>query len=187
MAFLEDLAAAHQAREGWYPGSLSQANNNPGNLRFQPYQHSLYGATPGLKNFASFPTYQAGFRALIDDLRAKITGHSTHIDYEKVPKPTFLDYVKVYAPAEDSNDPTSYAQFLVKRLSNYNIRLDTPLSVLASLVNGEISAVAAEPTMNITPQTRLQNLIRRLARTTNAGARSIISFTIQQLKKRIGS
>lgn len=145
MSFLQDLASAHRDREGWYPGSLSQRNNNPGNLRLQPYQAALYGAVQGEGGFARFPTPEVGFRALMDDLRAKITGHSTHIDYEKIPKPTLQDYVNVFAPAEDHNDPTSYAQFLVKRLSKYNVRLDTPLSVLASLVNGDIAAVPQEP------------------------------------------
>jgi hypothetical protein len=133
--FLTDLALAHQKHEGWYPGSLSQRNNNPGNLRLTLNQRQVYHAVPGDNNFARFPSYQVGLQALMDDLRAKITGHSAHIDYSK--NPTFLDYVRVYAPSDDGNNPNGYCQSLCKQLSEYSLHPDTPLSELAKLINGE--------------------------------------------------
>lgn len=96
----------------------------------------VYGAVPGDMNFAKFPTYEIGFRALQDDIRAKITGRSAHIDYSS--NPTFLDYIKVYAPAADSNNPASYTLALVRELNKagYNVNLDTPLTVLAGYLEG---------------------------------------------------
>src|SRR4051812_24569306 len=90
MSFLTDLALGHQQHEGYFQGSLSWRNANPGNLRLTPYQMTAYGAIAGYGGFARFPTYQAGFQALQDDLHAKLTGHSAHIDYAA--NPTFLDY-----------------------------------------------------------------------------------------------
>src|SRR3954452_9522821 len=111
--FLTDLALAHQKHEGWFPGSLSQRNNNPGNLRLTLSQRQAYKAVPGDGGFARFPSYQLGFQALMDDIKAKITGHSAHIDYSR--HPTFLDYVKVYAPSDDGNDPSGYCQALCRQ------------------------------------------------------------------------
>lgn len=125
MAFLDDLALAHQEHEGWYPGSRSYRNNNPGNLR--------NGPPSDRDGFTVYPTYRAGFDALKADLRAKLTGKSVWIDYSK--NPTFLDYVKVYAPKDDGNDPNGYAQALIRDLQQYHITLSTPLSDLAKLIN----------------------------------------------------
>lgn len=61
--FLEAQAQA----EGYYPGSLSYKNNNPGNLIFNKYTESL-GATKGEGNstheFAKFSTLEAGYAAM---------------------------------------------------------------------------------------------------------------------------
>ena len=178
MSFLQDLALAHRKHEGWYPGSVSQRNNNPGNLRLTAYQARVYGATKGERNFARFPTYAAGFAALTDDLRAKLTGYSAHINYSK--NPTFLDYVKVYAPKDDGNNPSSYAQALLNDLQRYGIRLDTPLSTLAGLIQGP-----QEPVMNLSPAERYDALIRRAARATEAGRRIILSAA-KALARRMG-
>lgn len=67
MSFLHDLALAHQTHEGWFPGSMSYRNNNPGNLRGKD------GA------FQIFPSYQAGFTALQNDLQAKIEGRAPSV------------------------------------------------------------------------------------------------------------
>jgi len=155
MTFLRDLALAHRTHEGWFPGSLSQRNNNPGNLRLTSYQRKAYGAVPGAGGFARFPSYEIGFQALMDDLRMKIMGQSAHIDYSG--NPTFLDYIKVYAPAEDRNDPNSYAQALVRDLSQYGITLSTRLSELAKL----ISQPAKESVFN--PREALRRLKRLIA------------------------
>jgi hypothetical protein len=153
--FLRDLALAHQKHEGWFPGSLSQRNNNPGNLRLTAYQRKAYGAVAGAGGFARFPSYDIGLQALMDDLRAKITGHSAHINYTR--NPTFLNYVRVYAPKEDGNNPDGYAQALIRDLSVYGITLKTPLSTLAKL----ISQPERVPVFN--PREALRRLNRLIA------------------------
>jgi len=138
--FLHDLAIAHRNHEGWYPpgrtpfpsGSLSWRNNNPGNLRLTAYQRRVYGAEQGQGGFARFPSYEVGLQALMDDLRAKITGNSAHINYRT--NPTFLTYIRVYAPKDDGNNPNGYTQALIRSLPQYNLRPDTPLSEMARLI-----------------------------------------------------
>ena len=160
MQFLRDLALAHQKHEGWFPGSLSQRNNNPGNLRLTPYQKRAYGAVAGSGGFSKFPTYDIGFNALMDDLKAKIRGNSAHINYSR--NPTFLDYVKVYAPAEDRNNPNSYTQALVRDLVKYGVTTSTPLSDLAKL----ISQPERIPVFN--PREALRRLARLIERAVGA-------------------
>lgn len=142
MSFLRDLALAHQQIEGFYrpgtpgfpKGSLSYRNNNPGNLRLSVYQKKAYGAVQGAGGFARFPTYEVGLQALVDDLQAKITGHSAHINYAK--NPTFLTYVHVYAPKDDGNDPNGYCQKLIKLLPQYPLTPNMQLSNMAYLIHG---------------------------------------------------
>lgn len=132
-SFLDRLAIAHQRHEGWYPGSVAFRQNNPGNLRYRDYQRA-YGAEKGDHGFAKFPSYALGFAALKNDIRAKIIGSSAHIDYTK--HPTFLDYIKVYAPSDDGNNPNSYTQSLIRQLPEWNLAPNTPLTYMATLING---------------------------------------------------
>ncbi len=130
MEVLKDLALAHQQREGWLIGSRSYRANNPGNLR------NLDGS------FRVFPKYIDGFIALENDLRAKIFGVAGSIKrYIKGTGKTydqlvFQEYVSIYAPSADHNDPIDYCAFLCDKLKKYNVRPSTKLSVLAQLVNG---------------------------------------------------
>ncbi|MBX4215379.1 hypothetical protein KW797_00290, partial [Candidatus Parcubacteria bacterium] len=130
--FLRHLALAHQHHEGYYKGSLAYRCNNPGNLR----------GPDG--NFRVFNSYEAGLAALEADLMAKITGSagSIHrfsaasgIPYEHL---TFQDYVSIYAPTGDGNDPIGYADALCKDLAIYNVQPGTLLPVLALLARGQI-------------------------------------------------
>lgn len=143
--FLHDLALAHQRHEGFgTPQAVSiNMNNNPGALRWHESQKSFGGVKPGARKpdgttnttgFTWFPDYDSGFSAMTADLNAKLTGKSRHIDYTA--NPTLLDYISVYAPSGDRNNPSSYANALVAELRSkgYNISVDTPLSVLATLV-----------------------------------------------------
>ncbi len=132
---LDVLAEAHQQHEGYGSANAKTitAGNNPGALRWTDGQ-AKFGGTPGPKGFTVFPSYEDGKKALIADLQAKLTGGSSHIDYSH--NPTFLDYVKVYAPTADGNNPNAYAQALVASLQDagYSVTLSTPLSQIASLL-----------------------------------------------------
>lgn len=132
--FLNDLALAHQKHEG-YGTKMAKTiteNNNPGALRWHPSQ-ARFGGKKDPRGFTKFPDYQSGFSALVADLSAKLNGSSKHINYDN--NPTLLDYVAVYAPVTDRNNPPAYANAIVNELRSkgYDVNLDTPLSTLASI------------------------------------------------------
>lgn len=172
--FLHDLALAHQTHEGWLEGSISRRHNNPGNLRWHP-SHAAFGGVkaPG---FTKFPSYEAGFRALMADLSAKITGQSKHIDYAK--SPTLLTYIRVYAPREDGNDPNGYAQAVVRFMQKrgWQIDIDTPLATLSQLILGKApkSPPKPRPVRSLqrgakrkaedSPEPRRSRILKRLAK-----------------------
>lgn len=118
---LEEWALAIQEFEGYKnqkqqppAGSLSYQNNNPGNLRWSPFES---GQSRG---FSTFSTYQKGFDALMHQLRIATTGES------KVYRPdmTLLRFFEVYAPSSDNNHPETYAKFVAKRLGvNVSIKI----------------------------------------------------------------
>ena len=57
--------------EGWALGSVAYRNRNPGNLRSSP---KAVGKDPN--GYAVFASFVDGYDALLDDLRAKFTGHT---------------------------------------------------------------------------------------------------------------
>lgn len=111
-----DLWCAYaQKREGWFPGSDSYENNNPGNLK---YLGQTLAINTGPKNgsvFCKFKTYADGYKTLYDMFLADCTGKSSVHPMTE----TILEYyqgiiehgiyVNGYAPASDNNDPVSYA------------------------------------------------------------------------------
>ena len=101
---------AIQNHEGWFEGSRSWRNNNPGNLR---YCSQALAINFDDKNFAVFANYNDGFTTLKNMIRNAAGGKS------KVYKPTMTiaDFFKVYAPAEDNNDPDAYAKAVAKAIN----------------------------------------------------------------------
>jgi hypothetical protein len=89
-----------QTIEGWYPGSKSYQNNNPGNLKFAD-QPGASGADS--QGFARFPDYQTGMAALHKQIALDASRGLS-----------IQDFAKKYAPSQDGNDPTSYAAQLAK-------------------------------------------------------------------------
>lgn len=179
MSFLFDLAKAHQTHEGYFPGSIAYRNNNPGNLRG-------IGGT-----FRKFATYAEGFSALVGDLFVKICNKSSAmtryykskgITYEMA---TFLDYIHVYAPKDDGNNPKGYTQVLCKALQKYNVKPCTLLSDLARLVRGEITRIpdSSIPVI-ISPDVRIKGLLRRRETTTDPSLRAFIDRLIERIQKR---
>ena len=172
MSFLADLARGHQIHEGYirpgitgYPrGSLSYRNQNPGNLRYVNTQ-KVFGGAPGEGGFARFPSYEAGFQALMADIRAKLTGKSAHINYAKNPR--FLDYVRVYAPEADGNAPDRYCAALCKALAAYGVTPQTPLSDLARIIEREdfdpaMARQRAQRMAERSPEPRKGRIMRRI-------------------------
>ena len=175
-SFLYDLAKAHQQHEGWYPGSYAYRNNNPGNIR-----------GPG-GAFINFPTYEEGFGALKNDLRAKIFGTAGSVQrymkgsgktYEEL---VFQDYVSIYAPSADHNNPVNYCNALCQTLSKYLLTPSTPLFIMAQLVREEIDSVAYPPAPKMSPEQRLATAENAL-RFANADRRNLLLRLIDRLKK----
>lgn len=110
-------------------GTLAQRNNNPGNLRF----NNQKGATKGDAGFAKFNSYQEGYQALLNDIKAKQTGKTkTGLG----PNSSILDLMNVYSPAEDNNDPQRLASTLAQGLGvNVNSKIgDLDTKRLADLI-----------------------------------------------------
>lgn len=177
--FLKDLALAHMNHEGFYKGSRSQRNNNPGNLRDGPPQDG--------DGFTIFKDFNTGFAALEYDVKTKICGGSKHIDYSK--SPTFLTYVKVYAPTDDGNSPDSYCLALCSQLTRYNVKPTTPLTILAQLINQQIDIVPDPVKVQpvVPPEIRVAQLERRAANEKNPSLKQLILNVLNRLIARLKS
>jgi murein DD-endopeptidase MepM/ murein hydrolase activator NlpD len=93
-------------KDEWHPNArILKENNNPGALRWSPFQI-------GTKNkFAIFKTPYDGFKALVWDLEQKAKGNTrTKLNG----KSTILDFAKVWAPLQDGNNPFKYAENIVR-------------------------------------------------------------------------
>ena len=93
---IQTMALAIQDWEGWYEGSRSWRNNNPGNLKYAGQPGAISKDEEG---HAIFDSYQSGWNALIRQLEAAFFGTS------KVYKPSFslYEFFHVYAEANSEN------------------------------------------------------------------------------------
>ena len=112
-----------QQLEGWFAGSVSQSNNNPGNLVYANQPGATGASSSG---FAVFPTYQAGYQALLNQISLDASRGLT-----------IAQFAQKYAPASDGNDPASYAA---------QIAAATGLSVNDPLALADSGTVASVPT-----------------------------------------
>src|ERR1700678_1407098 len=112
---LQTLAQTIQTQEGYYPGTLAYTNNNPGNLIYV----GQAGASPGAGGVASFPTYNAGYQALLK----QIQNHPNR-------GVTIDQIMAIYAPAgQGSNNPSSYANTIA---NNLGVSTSTPVATAIS-------------------------------------------------------
>lgn len=132
-------AEATKKHEGWYVGSRSYRNNNPGNFKtsgISSYMKSLGSIGQDKDGFHIFPTYAKGWDALLQFLRdAKANDLIPYRNFatrrdatlRAAHKPegpkdakgrsvsTLYDFYQVYAPTGDNvvpgftNDPNAYA------------------------------------------------------------------------------
>lgn len=109
---IEDWAKAIQKHEGYYPGSRSYRNNNPGNFRCSTLVMGELGAIRCDDNFAVFPDFETGFRALCQFLTYACEGKLR--SYK--PEMTLYEFYAVYAPSGDGNYPRGYAEAVAKDL-----------------------------------------------------------------------
>jgi hypothetical protein len=118
-SLVTSIAAAIQQMEGWFPGSVSYRNNNPGNLRSGP---GMIGTDAN--GYAIFPDVATGEAALDAQIQ-------TNIDRGLNLQQFFAggNGYAGYAPSADNNNPTNYANFVA---SQVGIDTSTPLSQLQS-------------------------------------------------------
>ena len=108
----ERLAASIKQYEGWAPGSVSERNNNPGNLKFN---HQPGATGQDEKGFAIFKDYDSGWNALLHRVNLGIKGGRD-----------LNQFFATYAPAEDNNNPLDYSRTVGRWLGIApNARLDT--------------------------------------------------------------
>lgn len=117
---IEEWAESIKVYEGWFEGSRSWRNSNPGNLRFV-YQFGAIEKDD--KNFAVFDSYASGWNALIRQLQRAIHDPSVPPSLLYGPEMTFVEFFAGipdkylgYAPKADGNDPVAYALFVTQRL-----------------------------------------------------------------------
>lgn len=103
---LEPFCLAVRAHEGWYAGSRSWRNNNPGNCRYSSVGYAkMYGHVgKDDKNFAVFRDYATGWLYLNNLVKAKISAN---------PSQDFYAFFEVYAPSFE-NDSKHYAAVVAK-------------------------------------------------------------------------
>lgn len=91
------------------PGNRNYRNNNPGNCRYSSVGYAAkYGQVgKDAQGFAIFKDMDTGMLYLRNLVLEKV---------RKNPNQTILQFMSVYAPTSDGNNPVSYANFLAKRL-----------------------------------------------------------------------
>jgi hypothetical protein len=107
-----EWALAIQRHEGYFPGSASYRNNNPGNFRCSSLIMGELGATSCVNNLAVFPTYKKGLDALKQFLIYACTNQLRAYRGDM----TLLEFYEVYAPRADKNNPNNYAGAIAQEL-----------------------------------------------------------------------
>lgn len=106
---IELWAEAIKSFEGWFVGSRSHRNFNPGNIKFIGQKLAIGKDDKG---FAIFPTYKAGW----DTLTGMLTRAASGLSAVYKPTMTLAQFFSVYAPASDSNNPNKYAEFVAAKI-----------------------------------------------------------------------
>jgi len=102
---LEEMAKAIMDFEGWSEGSVSQRNNNPGNLKWANQTGAIGMDQQGHVIFESF---EAGWNGLINQLKLAFEDRSNVYTSND----TLYDFFGKYAEA--NSEP--YAEFVANRL-----------------------------------------------------------------------
>ena len=108
---IHEWALATQTFEGWFPGSRSYKNNNPGNIRYTGIFASMAIGKDD-KNFCVFSSYEKG----LDALKTLLTRAAKGLSSVYRPDDTLLQFYQKYAPASDNNHPETYARAIAKRI-----------------------------------------------------------------------
>lgn len=120
---MDAWADAIQQHEGWYVGSRSYRNNNPGNIKYVGQSLAVGQDTGG---FCIFKTYADGRKCLTDMLTRAAT---PPVEGKYSPDMTLAQFFAVYAPSSDNNNPDAYATFVAAKIG---VTVDTPIKNLLS-------------------------------------------------------
>lgn len=122
---LEAFADQIMHEEGWFPGSRSYRNRNPGNLR-----DSATKSAEDAEGYAVFLSFVAGYQALLADIEAKFSGRTrTGLG----PESSIAQFFAIYAPLGDRNNPERYAADVCVRLAAALGRPITPATKLSEI------------------------------------------------------
>jgi len=125
------IATAIQTQEGWYPGSATYNNNNPGALM-----------NPATGTLQSYPDYQTGWNALLNQVNLNISrGLNLNEFFGGV-----AGGYPGYAPAAAGNDPMTYANNVAAAVG---IDTTTPLNQLSSSSNSTIPGASTQPLVDL--------------------------------------
>lgn len=113
---IQKLAGLIQEQEGYYEGSRSYRNNNPGNLVFA---NQLGNIGKDEKGFTIFPDYQTGYDALIRQLNAAFYGGSIFYNIHM----TLYEFFALW----DRTNPVAYAENIA---AEFGVSADTKLEDL---------------------------------------------------------
>jgi len=123
MSLTDSIAQAIATMEGFFkPGTISQRQNNPGNLR-------SWGNRPVVGGYAVFDSAQDGWTALNKQITLNI-GRGLNLYEFFAGKPGVYGG---YSPSADSNDPKGYAVFVASRVG---IDPSTPLNTIPANFGG---------------------------------------------------
>lgn len=106
---LQAMCLAIKAHEGWYIGSVSYRNNNPGNCRYSSlgYLPIYEPVERDSKNFAVFKDYATGWLYLQNLILNKAKRNLNQNLYQ---------FFAIYAPEADNNDPEHYAEVVATKM-----------------------------------------------------------------------
>ena len=108
---IQAWALAIQAHEGYYAGSRSYRNNNPGNIRYSGLFTNL-AIGKDKDGFCVFETYAKG----LDALEILLTRACSGLSSVYLPSDTLLSFYAKYAPSSDGNNPTAYATAVANKI-----------------------------------------------------------------------
>lgn len=128
MSLIDSISQAIATMEGFYKaGSISQRQNNPGDLR-------SWGSYPVVNGYVQFPDAATGWAALNQQVQLNINRGLTLEEFFGG-KPGIYGG---YAPAADSNQPSVYAQFVGTQAG---IPVDVPLNQIGGGISGPLPPV----------------------------------------------
>lgn len=108
-ALLQRMLLAIKTHEGWYPGSRSYRNNNPGNIRGGAWKLCIGHDDKG---FCKFKNYSDGYLTLATLVKNAASGKSSVYK----PTDTLIDFFARYAPASDNNNVEHYADVVAQAM-----------------------------------------------------------------------